>query len=83
MFKFNSKLMAGAGLCALLLAGCGGDGDGKVVVITPTPPGPQTISSVVAYITDMIAGTSDTTEPTDINLLTLAADETSEPAPLQ
>ena len=87
MFKLNSKLVATAGLCAVLLAGCGGGGDGdNTVVINAPPPAPavpQTISSVVAYITELIAGTSETTEPTDINLLTLAADDTSEPAPLQ
>ncbi|CAN5163761.1 hypothetical protein BH10PSE16_BH10PSE16_40410 [soil metagenome] len=84
MIKLNSKGMAGAALSAALLAGCGGGDGGSTYGVAPPPPGPvqQTITDVVAYIGKLIAGTGDTTEPVDINALTLATDDTSEPAPL-
>ena len=79
MFKLNLKLMAGALVCAAMLAGCGGD-DNTVAQPGPTPaPQPQTISSVVEYINSLI----DSSEPIDINLLTLATDDNAEPATLQ
>ena len=85
MFKLNSKLMAGAALCAVLLAGCGGDGggnggrDGAVV----PPPAEQTITSVVEFIKNLIASNSENSDPIDINSLTLAADDTAEPVPVE
>ena len=83
MFTFNPRLMAGAALCAALLAGCGGDSDdhGANGAGGP-PPGPvaQTITDVVAYINGLI--TSDSAEPVDINPLTLVAGDSAEPAPL-
>ena len=80
MFKLNSKLMTGAVLASALLAGCGGDSGGGQVSTGPTPPMEQTITAVVDYIRNLIATTSDNTEPIDINGLTLAADDKSEPA---
>lgn len=84
MFKLNVKLMAGAALATALLAGCGGDsgGSGPVVVAPPTPMPPmqQTITAVADYVRDLIASMGANTEPRDINGLTLAADDTSEPA---
>ena len=84
MFKFNSRLVAGAALSAALLAGCGGDGGGSYGAVTP-PPGPvqQTVADVVAYINKLVASTGENTEPVDIDPLTLATDDTSEAAPLQ
>ena len=81
MFKLNSSLMAGAALSAVLLSGCGGDGS----VAAAPPPGPldQTITAVVEYIQNVIASNGENTDPIDINPLTLAVDDTSEPAPLQ
>jgi hypothetical protein len=79
MFKLNLKLMAGAALCAAMLAGCGGDDDTVAQPNPPPAPAPQTISAVVEYINALI----DSSEPIDINSLTLATDDTSEPATLQ
>lgn len=84
MIKLNSRGLAGAALSAALLAGCGGgDGGGSHGVVTPPPePVPQTITDVVAYLHQLIATTGENTEPVDVNALTLAADDTSEAAPL-
>jgi len=80
MFKLNSSLMAAAALSAVLLSGCG-DGNG----VAAAPPGPmeETITAVVDYIQNLIASNGENTDPININPLTLAADDTSEPAPLQ
>lgn len=83
MFTLNAKLMTGVALSALLLAGCGGNNDDYVPPAGP-PPGPvaQTITDVVGYIQNLIASNGENTAPVDINLLTLAADDTAEPKPL-
>ncbi|MEO7160909.1 MAG: hypothetical protein ABJA84_04255 [Polaromonas sp.] len=78
MFKRNSKLMAGAALCAVLLAGCGGDGGRSA----DAPPAEQTISNVFGFISNLIASNDANSDPIDINGLTLATDDTSEPTPL-
>ena len=84
MSKLNLKLMAGALVCAAMLAGCGGDDDNGSHPGPPPTPQPQTISSVVEYINSLIASsTTDSSEPIDINPLTLATDDTAEPATLQ
>ena len=89
MFKFNAKLLAGAALCAVLLAGCGGDsdnnGNGGGFGMTKPPPGggEQTITSVFEYIKNLIASNDENTDPIDINSLTLAADDTSDPVPVE
>ena len=88
--KHHSRLMAGAVLASALLAGCGSSGgdDGQASTgPTPgptTPPAPmqQTITAVADYVRNLIAGTSDHTEPVDINGLTLVADDRAEPAPV-
>lgn len=81
MFTLNAKLLAGVALSAALLAGCGGNSDNN----GGPPPGPvaQTITDVVGYIQNLIASNGENTDPVDVNLLTLAADDNSEPAPLQ
>lgn len=82
MFTFNPKLMACAAVSVALLAGCGGSGDDNNAASGP-PPGPvaQTITDVVAYINSLIAGMTETTEPVDINPLTLVATDNAEPEP--
>ena len=83
MLKFNSKLMTVAALSAMLLAGCGGssnsgvvgDGSGGGV----TPPANRSIADVVAFINQLIVSNDANSDPIDINGLTLATDDTSEP----
>ena len=82
MLKLNLKLMAGAALAAALLAGCGGSGNDGVVA-GPAGPMEQTITSVAAFIENLIASNGANTDPIDINSLKLAVDNTSEPTPLQ
>ena len=83
MFTFNARLMAGAALSAALLAGCGGNNDDHGAGGPPPGPVAQTITDVVGYINGLIASNGENTDPVDVNPLTLAADDTSEPAPLQ
>lgn len=82
MLTLNSKLMAGAALSTLLLAGCGGGGGGDAAA-GPSEPVAQTITNVVEYIQNLIASNGENTDPIDVNLLTLAADDTAEPAPVR
>ena len=81
MIKVNTKLAAAAMLSAALLAGCGGGDGGGVAgggggAINPS----ASASAVVDYIQSVIA-LGENTEPIDINSVTLATDETSEPVP--
>ena len=83
MLTTTSRLMAAAALSAMLLAGCGGsNNDNNQGSSGPEGPVAQTVSDVVAYINGLIAGTSDSAEPIDIDGLTLTADNGSESAPL-
>ena len=82
MFTFNAKLMTGVALSALL-AGCGGNSNDSAASGPPPGPMAQTITDVVAYIENLIASKGENTNPIDINSLTLAVDDTSEPKPLQ
>lgn len=69
-------LVAAAGL-----AGCGGGSDDSV----PAPPAPgigQSVTALIAFVQGLIAGTDDTSDPIDIDALSLAVDDTAEPAPL-
>ncbi|MCZ4312182.1 hypothetical protein O4H66_02090 [Comamonadaceae bacterium G21597-S1] len=65
---------------ALGLAGCGGGG-GDAPAAAP-PDIARDVSALVDFISSLIAGTSETSEPIDIDALTLAVDDTAEPAPL-
>ena len=77
-----SMAWACATLASLTLSACGGGGN--TASVAPTLPAETTISAaaVVPYMNNSIAATSDTSAPVDINSTTLAADETSEPAPI-
>lgn len=78
--KMTSKLLGAALLTAAALAGCGG---GSIDVL-PTPPVAQTpsnsVNALVAYLQELIAGTSESSDPVDINDLELATDDTAEPS---
>ena len=77
----HSVALASAALAVLTLSACGG---GNTAANIPTAPAVNNISqaAVVPYMNDSIAATSDTSAPVDINSTTLAADDTSEPAPI-
>ena len=67
-------------LATALLAGCGG-GDSVTSSLT-APPAPSignTVSVLIQYVQQLIAATNDTSEPVDINGLTLVADDRAEP----
>lgn len=83
MFKLNLKLMAVAALSAALLAGCGGGGGGEVGVAPPPANPPQTITAVVDFIKGLFVSNGENSDPIDINSLTLAVNDTAEPAPLE
>ena len=81
MLKFNSKLMTVAALSAILLAGCGGSSSSSGVVGDGSGGGAnQTITDVFGYINQLIASNDANSDPIDINGLTLATDDTAEPA---
>ena len=70
---------------SVLLAACGGGDDsngGGWGAVTP-PQGQRTITSVVDFIKNLIASNGENTDPIDINSLTLAADDTSEPVSVE
>ena len=54
-----------------------------VTPVTPsTPDLGQSIAAVFEYISRLIASNSENSDPVDVNVLTLATDETSSPTPL-
>ena len=78
MLKFSSKLMTAAALSAMLLAGCGGSSS-SVVGDGSGGGANQTITDVFGYINQLIASNDANSDPIDINGLTLATDDASEP----
>ena len=78
----KKQWMLASVLATAFLAGCGG---GDVVgsrVPSPTLPAPSvgnTVSVLVQYVQQLIAGTNESNEPVDINGLTLVADDRVEP----
>ena len=86
--KMTFKLLSAALLTSAALAGCGGGGGGidvlpvppVAVAPTPTPTPSNSVNALVAYLQQLIAGTSDSTDPVDINGLELATDDTAEPS---
>ena len=82
MNKFSNKLVWALVLGTALVAGCGGGGEDRAEVEKPTTPTDLSVTALFTYISDLISGTSETSEPADVNGLTLAVDETTEPTPL-
>jgi hypothetical protein len=94
MRKLNGKSWAlGAATAAVvaLLAACGGgggggsgdSGGGGFVAGTDVPTGvQQNIGDVIAFAKQLIAGTSDSSDPVVLGDATLATDDAAEPADL-
>jgi hypothetical protein len=83
MNKFSKKWVAGLVLGTALVAGCGGGGgDSQAEAEKPTTPTDLSVSALFKYISDLMVGTSETSEPGDVNGLTLAVDDVTEPTPL-
>ena len=83
MNKFSKKLVAGLVLGTALVAGCGGGGgDSQAEAEKPTTPTDLSVSALFKYISDLMVGTSETSEPGDVNGLTLAVDDVTDPTPL-
>ena len=77
--KRKSRLLLAAVLTTALVSGCGGGGGGSEA---PQENISQSVTDLLAFMNRLIAGTDETSEPTDINALTLAVDDTAEPAAL-
>ena len=80
MLKKSVTLWATAVMAAALLVGCGGGGDDGPVA--PTADISTSASDLVAFLQSLIAGTSETGDPIDIQPLVLVADDRAEPSPL-
>ena len=76
MRKLNKKWLLSAALATALVTGCGSGGDGGSGVSTDIS---QSVSALITYMNSLIASTSETSDPIDINGLTLATDDLAEP----
>lgn len=77
MNKLNARLVLATVVSTVLLAGCGGGGGSAAD--TATPGSPQSVTAVVNYINNLITGTSENGDQVDVNLLTLAEDDSDGP----
>lgn len=90
MLPYPLRTCALALVAVAALAGCGGGGGGgRDTEVTVTPRGTdvpesalQSVPGLIAYMKELIAGTSETTEPVFVGNAVLPTDETSEPAPV-
>ncbi len=82
MLKQHSRLALGAVLSAALLAGCGGGGSGEVSSPPVSTDISQSVSALITFMNNLIAGTSESGDPIAINSLTLVTDDTAQPSPI-
>ena len=82
MLKLPSRLALGAVLSVALLAGCGGGGGGEVFSPPASTDISQSVSALITFMNNLIAGTSESGDPIAINDLTLVADDMAEPSPI-
>ena len=81
MKHLTSRSLSAGALILLLLAGCGGGGDGGVTAGgsagAPGAPGAGgTVQSLLAFMSSLIDGTSETSEPVPLDNSPLATDDT-------
>lgn len=77
MNKFISKMVLTALGSTLFLVGCGGGGGSAADAVTPGMA--QNVTAVSSYISNLMAGTSENGDQVDVNLLTLAEDDSDGP----
>ncbi|MBC7597391.1 MAG: hypothetical protein H7238_00065 [Polaromonas sp.] len=82
MLKQHFRLALGAVLSAALLAGCGSGGSGEVSSAPVSTDISQSISALITFMNNLIAGTSESGDPIAINSLTLVTDDTAQPSPI-
>jgi len=95
MLPYDVRLAAAVVTAALALAGCGG-GSGEVIApstaSTPSTPGGgsevpasalSSVDGLVAYLKQLIAQTSDSSEPVVLGNAVLPVDDRAEPSPVQ
>jgi hypothetical protein len=86
MKNFPSKLAGMLLVTTAALAGCGGSSGSATVEPTPTPtptPAPdigQSVTALIDFVSRLITDSGENTEPIAITTLTLATDDTAEPA---
>ena len=80
--KYVLPIVLSATLALSACGGGGGDGAGAAAAAPAPPDIGQSVAALLDYMQGLIAGTSETSDPVDINPLTLAVDDTAEPSPL-
>ena len=78
MNKRNLKIVLATAAIAALVAGCGGGGGSA----EPAPDIGQSVAAALDFIKNVIAGTSDDTEPVALTGIVLATDDVAEPVAL-
>ncbi len=78
MNKLNLKLVLTAAVAAALVTGCGGGGGSS----EPAPDIGQSVAAALDFVKNVIAGTSDDTEPVALTGIVLATDDVAEPVAL-
>ena len=73
--KPNLKLVLLSIVAAALVGGCGGGGGDEA----PAPDISQSVSSLLDFINNLIAGTGENGDLIDVNAINLAVDDTAEP----
>ncbi len=75
MHTTKTKLLLAVGLSAALVVGCGGGGGDAAPQSAPL----QGSAAVVEFITNLIAGSTESDELIDVDAVTLALDDVAEP----
>ena len=75
MYITKTKLLLALGLCAALVVGCGGGGGDAGPLSAPL----QGSAAVVEFITNLIAGSTESDDLIDVDAVTLALDDVAEP----
>lgn len=90
-FPWRAAAAVLAGSLTLAACGGGGGGFGRGGDSPPGTPGPasevpasaqQSVAGLIAYLKELIAASSDTSEPVVLGNAALPVDDTAEPAPV-